>query len=151
MRIARAAPTIEPFVAFQIGKLYSDRLAHGRETRSLDVYLGTAPWDDDARYRNIIENGGVEEWFHQGWHPPGELVIRQHYTDHPELGLDVTANGEPQGSQSGPPLDVDPVGIEARSTSGSRVDDDAVDQQARHVMAPRDRPDIPVVPHVEPG
>jgi hypothetical protein len=89
VRIARAAPTIDPFVAYQIGKLYSDRLAHGRETRSLDVYLGAAPWDDDKLYRTIIENGGVEEWFGQGWHPSLELVVRQYYTDRPELGLDA--------------------------------------------------------------
>lgn len=79
VRIARSAPTIDPFTAYQIGKLYRDRALRGRETRSLDVYLGTAPWDDDARYRNIIENDGVEEWFGQGWHPSLELVFRQHY------------------------------------------------------------------------
>ena len=124
VRIARAAPTIEPFVAFQIGKLYSDRLAHGRETRSLDVYLGAAPWNDDKVYLNIIENDGVEEWFGQGWHPGLGLGLRQYYSNHPELGLDVTANDEPQGSRSDPPLDVDPVGVEACSSTGGRVDDD---------------------------
>jgi hypothetical protein len=84
VRIARAAPTIDPLVAFQVGKLYSDRLAHGRETRSLDVYLGAAPWNDDAAYRSIIENDGVEEWFGQGWHPPLELALRQYYDLPPE-------------------------------------------------------------------
>jgi len=74
VRIVRAAPTIDPFTAYQIGILYRDRLAHGRETRSLDVYLGAAPWEDDKRYLNIIENGGVEEWFSEGWHPSLELV-----------------------------------------------------------------------------
>jgi hypothetical protein len=71
IRLARAAPTIDPFVAYQVGILYRDRIVRGQETQSLDVYLGAAPWDDDKRYLNIIENGAVVEWFGLAWHPPG--------------------------------------------------------------------------------
>ena len=79
VRIARAAPTIDPFVAYQVGKLYSDRSARGQETRSMDVYLGAAPWADPGPYLSIIENGGVDEWFGLGWHPPLDLVVQRHY------------------------------------------------------------------------
>jgi len=79
VRIARAAPGLGPFWAYRVGILYRDRVMRGQETRALDVYLGSAPWADDKRYLSIIENGGVEEWFGEGWNPPLALVLRRHY------------------------------------------------------------------------
>jgi hypothetical protein len=79
IRIARAAPTIDPFIAYKVGILYRDRVVRGQDTGPLDVYLGAAPWENDKRYLAIIENGAVDEWFGLGWNPPLELVIREHY------------------------------------------------------------------------
>ena len=79
VRIARAAPGLEPFWAYRVGILYRDRVMRGQETRALDVYLGSAPWADAKRYLSIIENGGVGEWFAEGWNPPLALVLRRHY------------------------------------------------------------------------
>ncbi len=79
VRIARAAPGLEAIWAYRVGILYRDRVTRGRPTRALDVYLGSAPWADDTRYLNIIENGAVDEWFSLGWRPPLALALGEHY------------------------------------------------------------------------
>lgn len=79
VRIARASPGQDPFWAFRIGILYRDRVTRGHPTHDLDVFLGAAPWADPVEYLSIIQNGDVDEWFSEGWHPPGELVIREYY------------------------------------------------------------------------
>ncbi len=79
VRIARSAPGLEAIWAYRVGLLYRDRVARERPTRDLDVYLGSAPWADATRYLSIIENGAVDEWFAEGWHPPLALVVGRQY------------------------------------------------------------------------
>jgi hypothetical protein len=166
VRLRGAVPDLPAIDAYKLARDYLARRQRNEDTADLDWYLVMAPWrpGNGMRYIEAAAEGRL---------PGGRIVhmervgyFRQVENERAKQEAELRANeglrsaiaahyarqsagGGDEASR--PPLDVDPVGVEARPATRGRVDDDAVDQQARHVVAPRDRPDIPVVPHVEPG
>jgi hypothetical protein len=68
LRVRRIAPDLDPYRAWTLAVLFSNRAAQKRDTKDLDHYLGFAPWrgqENRIRYEVAIRNGcikRVREW-----------------------------------------------------------------------------------------
>lgn len=82
VKVARSAPTIPPHLAFQVGTVWRDRVARGRDPTSIEIFLGAAPWADPKLYGSIVDSlieQGVTDWLAIGWDAGLDRVIARHY------------------------------------------------------------------------
>lgn len=167
--IVRLRGAVHDLPAIDAYKLARDYLARGErneDTADLDRYLVMAPWRPGNAMRYVeaarggrVPGGGIVHpervaFFHQ---LDTKRADEERERENREgLGAAIAAHYARQSAGGGDeasraPLDVDPVRVEPRTAARGGIDDDPIDQEARHVMAPRHRTDVPIIPDVKPG